>query len=574
MKMLNTLTSNAYHDLIDYNVVDQSGDNVGSLHSLWSDQNTGALEFLGVKTGWLFGKNHVVPAEKAQIDEENRFIQIPFAAAFIKEAPSIAADAEITEEQEAEIYRYYGMSGAGTATATAAADAGMAATTDYAAAAGTTTVGGGTTISDLGRTGNLSDDTTATAAADPGDYATTAGRPAASSDYGTTTAAGGTTREARAGETIEVPVQEEQLRVGKREVEAGSVRLRKVVRTETVNQPVELRREEVVVERVPADQVRAGSTGTAFQEGEEIVVPVRREEAVVGKDTVTAGAVRVRKDANVEQQNVSETIRKEDVEVDRGGVGVTHGSTAGAATSGTQTGYGTTTGGASMSSGVSGGSPVGRGGRADYPDADATGSTRTDYPASGTTGATGAAGTGTFADVTGSSYTENDRRASGDVNPDPITGEPGSHPVGTGIGAVSGAATGAAMGSPGGPVGAVIGGIAGAVTGGLIGKGVEEYFDPTEEAAYWRENYRSSSYYDPSMSYEDYEPAYRSGYTGFGKYYGEGRRFEDVEPDIRRDYEGSGASMTYDKARNSVKDAYDRLFHRASAGQRRSSTNS
>src|SRR4051812_27790295 len=46
-----------------------------------------------------------------------------------------------------------------------------------------------------------------------------------------------------------IPLYEESLNVGKREVEAGAVRLRKIVRTETVNQPVELRHEEVVIDR-------------------------------------------------------------------------------------------------------------------------------------------------------------------------------------------------------------------------------------------------------------------------------------------------------------------------------------
>ena len=503
MKMLNTLTSNAYHDLIDYNVVDQGGDHVGTLHSLWSDQNTGALEFLGVKTGWLFGKNHVVPASSAQIDEDNRFVQIPFAADFIKEAPSIAADAEITEEQEAEIYRYYGLSGAQAATGVSSASA----TTEHSATR-TATGTEATTISDLGR-----------------GAATAAG--AGTAGYAATTGAT-TTREARTGETIEVPVSEEQLHVGKRTVDAGSVRLRKVIRTETVNTPIELRREDVTIERVPAGEVRATAGATAF-EGEEIVVPVSHEEAVIAKETVVTGAVRMHKTAETETQNVSDTVRKEDVQVDRGSVGVTHGTATGTAT--------------------------------------------------GMTGSTGAVSTG-YTATGGSTHTTG---ASGDANPDALTGEPGSHPVGTAIGGVSGALTGAAVGGAGamatgaafgtaaGPVGAVIGGIAGAVVGGMVGKGVEEYFDPTEEAAYWKENYRSSSSYDPSMSYEEYEPAYRSGYTGFGKYYGTGKRFEDVEGDIRRDYEGSGSRLAYDKARSHIKEAYDRVFQRASSGQRRSS---
>ena len=62
-----------------------------------------------------------------------------------------------------------------------------------------------------------------------------------------------------------------------------------------------------------------------------------------------------------------------------------------------------------------------------------------------------------------------------DLNEDPITGEPGSHPVGTGLGAAGGAAAGAALGTAvGGPIGTVVGGIIGAVTGGLAGKDVAE----------------------------------------------------------------------------------------------------
>ena len=55
-----------------------------------------------------------------------------------------------------------------------------------------------------------------------------------------------------------------------------------------------------------------------------------------------------------------------------------------------------------------------------------------------------------------------------DLNRDPITGAPGSHPVGTGLGAAGGGAAGAAIGTAvGGPVGAVVGAAAGAVVGGL-----------------------------------------------------------------------------------------------------------
>ena len=69
--------------------------------------------------------------------------------------------------------------------------------------------------------------------------------------------------------------------------------------------------------------------------------------------------------------------------------------------------------------------------------------------------------------------------ASAHVNPDPLTGAPGSHPGATAIGSASGAATGAALGALAGPIGAVIGGITGAAVGGGIGHSVGEANDPS-----------------------------------------------------------------------------------------------
>ena len=53
--------------------------------------------------------------------------------------------------------------------------------------------------------------------------------------------------------------------------------------------------------------------------------------------------------------------------------------------------------------------------------------------------------------------TENDLTK--DENRDPITGEPGSHPLGTGLGSAGGAAAGAAIGAIGGPIGMAVGGV-------------------------------------------------------------------------------------------------------------------
>src|SRR3989344_3334077 len=123
------------------------------------------------------------------------------------------------------------------------------------------------------------------------------------------------------------------------------------------------------------------------------------------------------------------------------------------------------------------------------------------------------------------------RRASmsdfNDANRDPLTNEPGSHPVGTGVGAaLGGAAAGAAAGAFGGPVGAAIGGVAGAVAGGLAGKAAAEAVNPTEEDAYWRESFHREPYYVGGRTYEQYRPAYELGWSSVGRYEGD---FEAVE---------------------------------------------
>lgn len=107
MKTIKTMTGDSLEAIIDCKVVDDQGEPIGSLHSLWSDPATGRVEFLGVKTGWIFGHNHVVPADRAELDESQSTVRLPYPEAFIKEAPSISADAEISETQEAEINAYY-----------------------------------------------------------------------------------------------------------------------------------------------------------------------------------------------------------------------------------------------------------------------------------------------------------------------------------------------------------------------------------------------------------------------------------------------------------------------------------
>jgi uncharacterized protein (TIGR02271 family) len=116
---------------------------------------------------------------------------------------------------------------------------------------------------------------------------------------------------------IRVPVVEERLSVDKREVEMGSVDIRKTVESEQVNIPVELRHEEVTVDRVDVKDrpVTTGDLDAAFEEG-TIRVPVRGEEAVVEKEAFVTGEVVVDREMKTERQTISDTVRKERVNVE------------------------------------------------------------------------------------------------------------------------------------------------------------------------------------------------------------------------------------------------------------------
>ncbi len=401
MKSLKNLTGDSLEQLIDYQVVDQNGDEIGSLHSLWSEPDTGAVEFLGVKTGWLFGHNHVVPAVKAELDETENVVRLPYTAMFIKEAPSISADAEISEAEEANIYQYYGLDRTGPSIETATLPAAGSASTAAVAGAG-------------------SDDTEF---APPADASITGGDEAA--------------------------------------------RWR----------------------RIKSSLVNDAVSGQVVDKGN----PVRN-----ALGDMVAG--------------------------DTSGVGSPTGATAGSY--GTANLYGSTgdvTPVAEDSLGSSSGV--------------ATGSTTSGSTATGT-------------------------------NPDPITGEPGSHPLGTSAGALGAGAAGMAVGAVGGPVGAAIGGIVGAVGGAFVGRGIAESINPSEEDAHWQSKHRDAAYFENDYEYADYAPAYRAGYEGFGRYGTEGRSFEEAEPDLQRDYSQArgGSRLEWEKAKAATRDAWERLKAKASSG--------
>jgi hypothetical protein len=146
-----------------------------------------------------------------------------------------------------------------------------------------------------------------------------------------------------------------------------------------------------------------------------------------------------------------------------------------------------------------------------------------------------------------------------DKNRDPITGTPGSHPVGTGVGAAGGAVAGATIGAAGGPVGMAIGGAIGAVAGGLAGKAAGEAVNPTLEDSYWRSAYASEPYYNSRYTYDDYSPAYKLGYSSRQKY--PGQTWDRIEGSLERDWNDvkGNSRMAWNEAKDATRAAWHRV---------------
>lgn len=142
------------------------------------------------------------------------------------------------------------------------------------------------------------------------------------------------------------------------------------------------------------------------------------------------------------------------------------------------------------------------------------------------------------------------------MNRDPITGSPGSHPIGTGIGTTGGMVAGAVVGSIAGPIGTAVGGVVGAIVGAAAGHGVGEAANPTEEDAYWQRAFITEPYHNRNYSYDDYGPAYRMGYMHRGTY--ADRSWDEVEPALKAEWERTkGASrLTWEEARDAGQSAW------------------
>jgi len=227
------------------------GEKIGSVEEIFVDEQTGQPEWIGIGTGFLGSKRVLVPVDGAEFRDEGLYV--PYAKSQVKDAPEIDSD-EVSQETERDLYAHYG----------------------------------------LGYSERRSE--TGLPEGAPG----RAERPTK-----------GRGRRGKADEA-EMIRTEEELKVGKRDVEAGRARLRKWVETEPVETDVELRRERVRVEREPIDR----PVGEADIGEQEVEVPVHAEEAVVQKETVAKERVGLEKDVETERERVGGEVRKERVEVE------------------------------------------------------------------------------------------------------------------------------------------------------------------------------------------------------------------------------------------------------------------
>jgi uncharacterized protein (TIGR02271 family) len=123
-----------------------------------------------------------------------------------------------------------------------------------------------------------------------------------------------TTSARTAGREEVIPVAEEQVRIGKRDVSHGRVRVRSYVVETPVQEQVALREENVRVERRPVDRPSTGNEGL-FKE-RVIEAEERAQEAVVSKDARVKEEIAVKKDATSRTETVSDKVRRTEVEVE------------------------------------------------------------------------------------------------------------------------------------------------------------------------------------------------------------------------------------------------------------------
>jgi uncharacterized protein (TIGR02271 family) len=235
-------------------LVDREGEKIGKIDELYYDEQGARPEWALVHTGLFGTKKTFVPIASASPIGED--LKVAVSKEQVKDAPRIDADEELSEHDERQLFEHYQL--------------------PYTTNGSTTAADGGPDFAQSQREG---------IGAAPSDDAMTR--------------------------------SEEELVVGTAERERGRVRLRKYVVTENVQTSVPVRREEVRVEREPiTDANRSQALSGAELSEQEHEVILHEEEPVVEKRTVPKERVRLDTETHVDERQVAEEIRKEQIELD------------------------------------------------------------------------------------------------------------------------------------------------------------------------------------------------------------------------------------------------------------------
>jgi uncharacterized protein (TIGR02271 family) len=290
-----TSTHQDLTSLIGHPVYDAEGNKIGTAGNIYHSDASGEPEWVTVKTGMFGTKESFVPLSGATGDDKG--LHVAVLKDSVKDAPRIDEDGHLSDTETAELYRHYGL------TPGSAAMSGQAGQTDK-------TRGGvppqGT---EMGRESMGRDN----AAARPA-----AGAPTAQATGTAAQAAGMTTTKADFGTTPRQSIirSEERLHASTEAVESGRVKLRKYIVTTQQKITVPIRHEEVHVTREP---VKPGEAGTSIQIGEEErEVILHEERPIVAKEIVAVERVSIDTEIVQENREVSDTVRREEIEVDDG----------------------------------------------------------------------------------------------------------------------------------------------------------------------------------------------------------------------------------------------------------------
>jgi len=268
-------------DLNGVNVFGRGEEKLGKVDTVFLDSETDRPEWAAVKTGLFGGHVSLVPL----VDAEYRdgVLQVPYSKADLQSAPHHDPGDELSVDDERALFSHYGVDYGGD-TATARTEA--------------TPTGGDQAGAATGRQegGERGDEVPSSSSSHQG---------AVGRDVSGPTTDDAMTR------------SEEELHVGTETRERGRARLRKYVVTEEQTHTVPVSREEVRIEREPITEANASAAhdGPAISEEEHEVV-LHEERPVVGKETVAKERVRLGTETQHSEEQVSEQVRKEQIETD------------------------------------------------------------------------------------------------------------------------------------------------------------------------------------------------------------------------------------------------------------------